>query len=256
MSDLLASRRLSRRRGVRGLSRERADSIVGGSLAVLSLMEHLQADALTVSGHGLREGVALDGVSLAEASVEDVRSASVRGLARRFSTWDPNRARRRSTIAEGLLRSLEPEAGANVRERLTQAATLLDVGRSVDYYRRFEHTADIVTEADLDCFTHRKLSLLSAVVRQAGDEGMSISRYRPLLGPGDRAAVARSATLLELADTIDDLLPPEHAGALDCRVNGRRVLLGAPVHDPWRREALSQRFRSAFAKRLEFVPAG
>jgi exopolyphosphatase/guanosine-5'-triphosphate,3'-diphosphate pyrophosphatase len=254
-SDLLASRRLSRRRGMRGLSRERADSIVGGGLAVRSLMEHVQAEALTVSGHGLREGVALDSVSLAEASVEDVRVASVRALARRFSTWEANRARRRSTIAEGLLRSLEPDASANVRERLTQAATLLDVGRSVDYFRRFEHTADIVTEADLDCFTHRKLALLSAVVREAGDQGMSISRYRPLLGPGDRAAVARSATLLELADTIDHLLPPEHTGAIECRVDGRRVLLEAPVHDPWRREALSQRFRSAFAKRLEFVPA-
>jgi hypothetical protein len=32
-------------------------------------------------------------------------------------------------------------------------------------------------------------------------------------------------------------------------------VLEAPVHDPWRREALAQRFRAAFAKRLEFVPA-
>jgi exopolyphosphatase / guanosine-5'-triphosphate,3'-diphosphate pyrophosphatase len=252
-ADVLASRGLSRRRSVRGLSRERADSIVGGSLAVLALLEHLRAAAMTVSGHGLREGVALDSMSLADASIQEVRRASVRGLAHRFSAWDPNRARRRSAIAESLLRSLEPEAGANARERLGQAATLLDVGRSVDYYRRFEHTADIVTEADLDCFSHRKLALLSAVVRQAGDQGMSISRYRPLLGPGDRAAVARSATLLELADTIEHVLPPGHEGEVRARVEGRRVVLEAPVHDPWRREALSQRFRAAFARRLEFV---
>ncbi|MGH2649877.1 MAG: hypothetical protein ACRDHK_01525, partial [Actinomycetota bacterium] len=60
LADLLASRRLSRRRLMSGLSRERADSIVGGSLALLSLMEHLGAAELTVSSQGLREGLAFD----------------------------------------------------------------------------------------------------------------------------------------------------------------------------------------------------
>jgi exopolyphosphatase / guanosine-5'-triphosphate,3'-diphosphate pyrophosphatase len=253
--DRLASRPLSRRRGVRGLSRERADSIVGGTIAVRSLMEHLSASELTVSGRGLREGVALDSASPPDASIEEIRSASVLALARRFSAWDRERAERRRAIAEGLLRCVEPDAGATVRERLVQAATLLDVGRSVDYYRRFDHTADIVIEADLDCFSHRKLALLSAVVRQAGDRGISISRYHPLLGRNDVAPVARSATLLALADTIEQHLPPGPAGDVLCRVQGKRVLLDAPVHDPWRRDALAERFRAAFAKRLQFTSA-
>jgi exopolyphosphatase / guanosine-5'-triphosphate,3'-diphosphate pyrophosphatase len=259
LADLLASRRLSRRRLVPGLSRERADSIVGGTLALLSLMDHVKASELTVSGQGLREGVAYDAVSLPDTPIEEVRSASVLALASRFSTWDPDRAERRATIAGSLLGSLEPEASGNRRERLTHAATLLDIGRSVDYYRRYHHTADVITEADLDGFSHRKLALLSAVIRQAGDQGMSISRYRPLLGPDDRVQVARSATVLALADEIEHRLPPGHPGEMRCLVQGKRVVLEAPVHDPWRREALSARFRTAYGKRLQLlsrVPEG
>jgi exopolyphosphatase / guanosine-5'-triphosphate,3'-diphosphate pyrophosphatase len=259
LADLLASRRLSRRRLVPGLSRERADSIVGGTLALLSLMDHVKASELTVSGQGLREGVAFDAVSLPDTPIEEVREASVLALASRFTTWDPGRAERRATIVGSLLGSLEPEASGNRHERLTHAATLLDIGRSVDYYRRYHHTADVITEADLDGFSHRKLALLSAVIRQAGDQGMSISRYRPLLGPDDRVQVARSATVLALADEIEHRLPPGHPGEMRCLVQGKRVVLEAPVHDPWRREALSARFRAAYGKRLQLlsrVPEG
>jgi hypothetical protein len=113
----------------------------------------------------------------------------------------------------------------------------------------------MITEADLDCFSHRKLALLSAVVRQAGNERMSVSRYRPLLGRNDAVPVSRLATLLALADEIEHRLPPERSGELTCRVEGKRVLLEAPVYDPWRRDALSERFRTAFGKTLEWGPA-
>jgi exopolyphosphatase/guanosine-5'-triphosphate,3'-diphosphate pyrophosphatase len=253
IADTLASRPSYRRRFVRGLSRERADSIVGGTIAVLSLMEHVDAAALTVSSDGLREGLALDTLAIGSAPVDQVRDASVRALASRFSTFDPARAERRAAIAASMQRSLEPDAGASDIERLGQAATLLDIGTSVDYYRRFQHTADIVTEADLDGFSHRKLALLSAIVRQAGDQGMKISVYRPLLGADDGPPVARSATLLALADEIERHLPPDHEGGVACRVEGKRVAIEAPLHDPWRRAALSERFRTVFRRRLEFA---
>jgi exopolyphosphatase / guanosine-5'-triphosphate,3'-diphosphate pyrophosphatase len=253
IAEVLASRPAYRRRLVRGLSHDRADSVVGGSVAVLALAEHVNAAALTVSSHGLREGVALDTVTIGNTPVVQVRDASVRALTSRFSTWDPGRAGRRAAVAVSVLRSLEPDAGANERERLGQAATLLDIGRSVDYYRRFQHTADIITEADLDGFSHRKLALLSAIVRQAGDQGMKIIRYRPLLGADDGPPVARWAMLLALADEIERRLPPDHDGGVRCRVQGKRVVIDAPVNDPWRRAALSERFRTVFGRRLEFA---
>jgi exopolyphosphatase/guanosine-5'-triphosphate,3'-diphosphate pyrophosphatase len=252
IADVLAARPAYRRRFVRGLSRDRADSVVGGTLAVLSLMEHLDVAAMTVSSHGLREGIALDTLAIRGTPVEQVREASVRALASRFSTWDAIRANRRATIAVGMLRTLDGDAGASERERLVHAARLLDIGRSVDYYRRFQHTSDMITEADLDGFSHRKLALLSAVVRQAGDQGMKISIYRPLLGADDGPPVARSAMLLALADEIERHVAPDRENDVRCRVEGKRVIVDAPVHDPWRRAALAERFKTVFRRRLEF----
>ena len=81
---------------------------------------------------------------------------------------------------------------------------------------------------------------------------MKIARYRPLLAGADGPPVARLATLLALADEIERHLPQAHEGDVGCRVHGKRVVIEAPVHDPWRRDALSERFRTAFGRRLQF----
>src|SRR5439155_10309684 len=131
--------------------------------------------------------------------------------ARRFTSWDPGRADRRGRIAATLERAMDPAVDPERGETLAHAATILDIGRNIDYYRRYEHTADILTESDLAGFSHRKLALLAAVVRQAGDETMKVGLYRPLLGPDDRRSVARLATVLAIADEIERRVAPGKA---------------------------------------------
>src|SRR5206468_8139370 len=142
---LVGSRSTSRRRLIPGLNADRADSIVGGALATLVTMEAVHADDLIVSGQGLREGIFYDQLGLRLPPVEQVRRASVAALAARFASWDGGRARRRTAIALALLEELDPAAGARVKERLEQATTILDIGRSIDYYSRHAHAADILT---------------------------------------------------------------------------------------------------------------
>jgi exopolyphosphatase/guanosine-5'-triphosphate,3'-diphosphate pyrophosphatase len=248
----LGERPLSRRRSVAGLNPDRADSIVGGALVVQTLMDIAASDVI-VSGQGLREGVALDAIPGADPSIQQTRTQSIRALACRFSTWDERRASRRSAIARTVLDALEPEAQPSTRERVETASTLLDVGRSVDYYRRHRHAADILIEADLVGFSHRELALLAAVIRSAGNESSRWQAYRPLLGSHDGPLVAREGMLLELADEIEHRMEPGEADSISCEVNGKNVLLSAPVLDPWRRERLQKRFARVFGKRLRFV---
>ena len=86
--NTLATRPMTRRRRVTGLSDERADSIVGGALCAQVLLDTLSADHLVLSGRGLREGVALERLGLQVRSAPEVRRSSVEALARRFATWD------------------------------------------------------------------------------------------------------------------------------------------------------------------------
>ncbi len=252
VASRLSARPLARRRSVAGLNPDRADSIVGGAVVVQTLMD-IAASDVTVSGQGLREGVALDAIPRAEPSIRQTRNESIRALACRFATWDERRAARRSALATKLLQAMEPDAEPAVRERLETAATLLDVGRSVDYYRRHRHAADILIEADLIGFSHRELALLAAAIRSAGNESSRWQAYRPLLGSDDGPRVAREGMLLELADEIEHRMAPDESDSVSCEVNGKNVILTAPLLDPWRQERLQRRFSRSFRKRLRFA---
>jgi exopolyphosphatase/guanosine-5'-triphosphate,3'-diphosphate pyrophosphatase len=249
------SRTRQRRRLIRGLNADRADSIVGGALATLVTMESVRADELIVSGQGLREGVVYDRLGMPLPPVEEVRRVSVAALAARFSSWDAGRARRRTAIAMTLLEALDPQAGPRVKERLEQAAAALDIGRSIDYYSRHAHAADILTESDLAGFSHRKLALLAAVVREAGEDGSVIRSYRPLLGPPDRQGVSRESAILAIADEIEHRVPPTAELPARCVVKKREVRLTAPLFDPYRQEILGRKFQRAFGKRLVIEPS-
>ena len=254
LSQSLVSRSAARRKAIPGLNADRADSIVGGALGVEAAMDALEAVAMTVSNQGLREGLVYDAAGSPPPSPEEVRRMSIVALAHRFTSWDAGRADQRARIALRLMDTLEPEAGPKAGERLSQAATILDIGRSIDYYRRHEHTSDILTESDLAGFSHRKLALLAAVIRQAGDEKMGLRVYRPLLGPEDRRPVARQATFLAIADEIERRIPPGKALPVACEEHKRQVILHAPLFDGYRQGLLAARFHRAFGKRLVFEP--
>jgi exopolyphosphatase/guanosine-5'-triphosphate,3'-diphosphate pyrophosphatase len=248
----LSRRAIGRRRSVPGLNKDRADSIVGGVLVVETLMDIAASDVI-VSGQGLREGLALETVPGADPSIEQTRNESIRALASRFSTWNSQRASRRSSIGLKLLEELEPDSGPAARERLETASILLDVGRSVDYYRRHRHVADILIEADVVGFSHRELAFIAAVIRAAGNETIRWQTYRPLLQSSDRVSLAREGLLLALADEIEQRASPEQASAISCEVREKVVVLTAPILDPWLQESLQRRFSKAFGKRLRFL---
>ena len=111
------------------------------------MMETVGAAELVVSSRGLREGAALLQVSDDLPPPRTVRTGSLRTLASRFSTWDAPSGERRASIASRLALELDPQARPEVLEMLDHAATILDIGRAIDYYDRFEHAAMLVGEA-------------------------------------------------------------------------------------------------------------
>jgi exopolyphosphatase/guanosine-5'-triphosphate,3'-diphosphate pyrophosphatase len=254
LADMLARKRASRRASVRGLNRDRADSIVGGALVAMSVMEVLEAPSVVVSGQGLREGIVYESLGIPIPSPDEARAASVRALVSRFATWDADRAARRTAIAARLHDALDPEAGPRWRERIEHAATLLDIGRSIDFYERFRHAADIIVASDLAGFTHRKLALLAAVVRQGGDASMNVRQYGPLVGAQDAVPVARASAILELADEIEHRSRPDQIGSIVVREVRRTFVVTAPLFDAYRQDVLASRIQQAFARRLAFEP--
>jgi exopolyphosphatase/guanosine-5'-triphosphate,3'-diphosphate pyrophosphatase len=253
--ELLASRKQKKRAQIPGVNDDRGDSIVGGSLVIQSLMELLEASAVLVSGQGVREGMALSLATDALPPPREVRAASVAALASRFDGWTLEPARRRARLAASLLGALELKADPEVEEALAHAATLLDIGRSIDFFDRHQHVADIVVATDLDGFSHRGIALLSAIVRSAGDEEANPKDYVPLLKREDRAQIARAAALLELADDIEQRCPPGAGIDLDCRVTNNEAVVSVPALAGWRPRTIGPRFERAFGRKLTVTRA-
>jgi exopolyphosphatase/guanosine-5'-triphosphate,3'-diphosphate pyrophosphatase len=252
LTEDLAARTMKRRAQMPGLNPDRADTIVGGALVIHGVMQHLGASRVVVSSRGLREGLAMASATGDIPSPDWVRTISVATLAARFATWEPAPADRRAAIAAHLHDALDDHAPRSIREMLGHAAVLLDIGRAIDYYDRFEHAAMIVTAADLAGFTHQDLGALTAILRQADDD-TRLGPYGRMIEPADRNAVLKAATTLTLADELNRRIPPDAPAPLSCNWLRGGFELVAPVPEGWHPRALAQRFHKVFGLPLLVV---
>jgi exopolyphosphatase/guanosine-5'-triphosphate,3'-diphosphate pyrophosphatase len=250
----LAAARQKKRARVPGLNADRRDSVVGGAIVIETLMEVLGADAVVVSGQGVREGLALSMARETLDPSETVRQRSTDALAARFVGWSEDRAGRREAFAAALYAALERGPSGEMAEALGQGARILDIGRTVDFFDRHEHVADLVLTTDLAGFSHRHVALLAAVVRQAGDEDERLGRsLAPLVMAEDEEPLERAAVLLALADEITERTPPGSGSALACRLKGGQASVVVKQLPSWNVRGLGDRFEAAFGRKLKVV---
>jgi exopolyphosphatase / guanosine-5'-triphosphate,3'-diphosphate pyrophosphatase len=255
LTSRLVSRNRSSLRTVPGLSTDRADSITGGALVVIAAMEALGARNLMVSGHGLREGIALAELNLPLPEVWEVRHGSVKALASRFATWDEGRAARRLELVRAILGVADPTMNAEMREVLDHATTLLDIGQSINYYDRWSHAAGVTASADLQGFSHREVALIATTLARLGKPRSNLPRYARLCTRDDIKRIDRLAVVIELADELDRRV--NGGGPPTVRYDERRnrvvVTTGLPY--AWEPEDISRRFRTRLGRTLSLRPS-
>jgi exopolyphosphatase/guanosine-5'-triphosphate,3'-diphosphate pyrophosphatase len=232
-----------------GLSAERADSIVGGALTIEALVEVVGAREILVSGQGVREGIAQQLLQMTMTSIDAVKDAALASLTSRFGGWDAEAAARRRFAAAALVRAIDPDLNPDVVEALDHGARVLDIGRTLDFFDRHEHVAEMLLATDLDGFTHEEIARASTLVRIAGDRHADPAASGASLSSADRAALDRAAVLLVLADEIERRCPRGRPIALSC-YTGRDVRVSVRHLHAWRPKDLARRFERTFGKPL------
>jgi len=251
VTALLAGCKSRARAALSGLNVDRVESIVGGSVVTECVLDVCEGTRFVVAGQGLREGIVLLRCGIDLPSPQIVRARSVATLMAHFTTHNPGRARRRRDIALALYKSLEPHAEPILKEMLTHAAELLDIGKSIDFYRLQAHTANILRSSGLLGFSHRGIALLSAIVELAAETGWNLKRARPLLQEDDHLPLERAGLALSLADVIEQRLPPGQIAPAVIRSHVGAFVVYEPALAAWEGFELRARFRKAFGKELQ-----
>lgn len=262
LHQALLRRSLKERRGMPGLSPDRADIIIAGVTILYEILAHLRVNVLRVSAHGIRHALLS------------------RMIARRFPAALPPARARRLAAAEAFARSLhfEEAHGFQVqhialslfeqlagplaidpggRDLLSAAALLHDVGYVVGFRGHHKHTYRLIAHAQLDGFTPREREIIALVARYHRRTGpRKKHRAWAALARDDRLLVRQLAALLRIADALDR----RHSQRLKevrCRVTKGRVrftlfpgrALGVELHAA---ETKSNLFRKAFDREVSF----
>jgi exopolyphosphatase / guanosine-5'-triphosphate,3'-diphosphate pyrophosphatase len=196
---------VAQRRNVPGLSADRADIIAAGALVVREVLDLSGAEALTVSGRGLREGLFYPYFLEAEPYlIDNVRRFSVENLARLYYDRPAHNAHveKLSLLLFDGLKRLHGYGEAE-RELLAAAAIVHDVGMAVSYYDHHKHGYYLIMSAALPGYSHREQALIALLVRyhrkgKPTDQGLA-----PLLEGGDMARVNKLAALLRMAEYLE-----------------------------------------------------
>lgn len=196
---------LKERMGVPGLSKDRADIILAGVLAVCTVLKIARVPVIRVSSSGLRDGLFFHDY-LKEPVVSDITSFSLKNVSRLYRV-DETHAKRVAELSRALFSGLKKESGLTDDDlRILQAASLLhEIGYYFDFGKRFNNTYYNILDNPIYGFTHMenyKTALVAAHFGAGGIKGRSIFTGVHLNKDVIRA-IRKLSVILGLADALD-----------------------------------------------------
>jgi len=250
IDELLGEMPASKRKAVPGIGNDRADVVLAGITVFEELERALGLDHLTVSGAGIREGIALEAIrARLPASSEELVDRSVAAAAESFA-FDAERGRAVGEVADRLFGLVAGRLGWGRAERLAlrAASGMHDAGVAVDLWNHAQHSAYLIRNYPIWGLDQRETLLASmAAYLHDGDAAPSAwkKRFLPLVGGTEVATAVQLGAILEVAKSLAAARP---ALAL---ANGGRTL--AVVFSAAGDSALPSRWQETVRKTMERV---
>jgi exopolyphosphatase/guanosine-5'-triphosphate,3'-diphosphate pyrophosphatase len=202
---------LAERSQLHGVDTQRAEIIVPGALVLLHFLEELDADHITISDYGVREGLVTDYTRFHAreisrlSEVEDLRYRSVYALLDRFQADGPH-PRHVAKLALALYDGLKTshELPDEARDILHMAALLHDIGSVVGFDGHAEHSSYVIRNGMLRGLTAGEIDLVAMVARY---HSKSCPRKRDpefaALPKAQRRMVRWLSAMLRVAESLD-----------------------------------------------------
>lgn len=265
-NERMAGMSQAERRGVNGVSSQRAEIIVAGGQILEAAMRALSINYLRTCDWALREGVVIDFLREIEAESKpplpddsDPRLRGVHAVGRRFG-YEEAHAHQIARFAETIFDEMAPAAGLTRHQRtlLSAAALLHDVGYHIAHEGHHKHALYLIKNSELTGFSEAERDVIANVARY--HRGPTPKERHPefwTLNQADRETVRKLAAILRVADALDR----SHDGrvrGVRCACEGQTVHLTLVCKDNCEREVAaaeskSDLFEEVFGCGLEII---
>lgn len=197
------------RKDIPGLSKERADIIVGGLIPLKVLTEYTEAEKLIISGNGLREGAFFrhyfHKYKLNEEIVNDVLQHSTDNILLRYDV-DIHHSHLIKKLSLELFDQLKNYHNLNGRFRklLEVGALLHDIGLHVDYYDHHYHGFYLAVNSRINGLTYRELIICAFIIGMHRDEDFKRewTDYRPVIDSDDYEAIQKLSIFVRISEEL------------------------------------------------------
>lgn len=205
--NLLKCKSLKGRLNINGLSVDRADVIIGGTVIIHKIVELLSIDEIKVCGRGLREGIIHEYLNNNYASSqEDMLDYSIHGIMETLNINKPH-AYNVYTITNKLFQTLKPlHHLSDESSNLIKTASLLhDCGISIRYYDHHLHSFYIILNSSISGLSHKELllSALIAAMHRNNEYQIPLAKYSNIINRSDVSIVEYIGVLLKIAEGLD-----------------------------------------------------
>ena len=247
------------RRGVPGLSPDRADIIVAGLTVIDRLMRHFRVNLLQVHNRGVRDGLILTMIESGQGTQSQDPHDRQAAL-ERFATacgGEPEHGRQVARLAGRIYAQLAKLYDMDPADQslLESAARLQDVGYLINYDQHHKHSYHLILHSGLAGFAPRELQLIANVARyHRGSKPKKKHANFQQLPPEDQQKVRQMAAILRLAGGLDR----SHSGMVrDVQIRKGNECLELfvtaaenPEVDLWGARRRSKMFQKVFQTRL------
>lgn len=211
--DMVRSKNLNQRKKIPGLSSDRADIIIAGTVIIQVLMDYVNSRSLFVGGCGLREGLFYDyyGKNFLNGTgiIDDILTHSTENVLLSLPQNDLVHSKYVKNLADMLFEQWEPlhQASSRVRKLLSVAALLHDIGKRINYYSHARHGAYMLVNSNLYGINHVEQALCAVMVLNSHGISGKVCRafdYAALLGGEVRQTALYMSIILSIAEALDE----------------------------------------------------
>lgn len=196
-----------------GLSSQRAEIILAGTMILHTVMEMLDLDSLVIGERALREGIIVDWM-LAHGLIEDrlkyqgsVRQRSVLNISQKYQLDLPY-ADRTASFALSIFDQTQGQlhqATGNDRELLWAGALLHNCGVFISHSSHHKHSYYMIRNAELLGFTETEIEIIANIARyhRKAPPKKKHEGYQNLLTKDQRILVSQMSAILRVAVALD-----------------------------------------------------